>query len=224
MTESPSGWQVSDETKRGENPEVDGSPIQGPPNKIYGINRSTAMMGLMFLGGLTWVFFASRQFTPVTLSEEEQRNQAIIEAGLKDMMKVTTGKETSRRKMRRMIRSIYFEAKNRQIPIDELKRNPFVFEAAQAQAPKPEPVQPRPAPRPREPEPVKSPEPAAQAPPLEGIRLQSVLLGNPASAMISGNMVNEGQTLRGWKVEKILRDRVILRWNDQQYILRMMGP
>lgn len=222
MTESTTGWQVSDETKRGENPEVDGSPIQGPPNKIYGINRSTAMMGLMFLGGLTWVFFASRQFTPVSMSEEDLKNQTIIDAGLQNMMKITTGKEKQREKMRRMIRSIYFEAKNRQIPMDELTRNPFVFEPAVAQAPKPEPVTPKPSKRSgKKPEDDKPPEPVEQPPPIDGLRLQSVLLGNPASAMISGSMVNEGQTIQGWKIVKIEAGRVVLQWKDRQYVLRM---
>jgi hypothetical protein len=222
MTERTTGWQVSDETKRGENPEVDGSPIQGPPNKIYGINRSTAMMGLMFLGGLTWVFFASRQFTPVEMSEEDRKNQTYIDAGLQNMMKISSGKEKHREKMRGMIRSIYFEAKNRQIPMDELKHNPFVFEPAVAKAPKPEPVKTRPVDTPkRKPEDDKPPEPVEQPPPIDGLRLQSVLLGNPASAMISGSMVNEGQTLQGWKIVKIEASRVVLQWKDRQYVLRM---
>jgi hypothetical protein len=212
-----SGWESSSPNSQQVEQQIDDDhPLQGPPNKIYGINRTTAMMGLMFIGGLVWVFFASHQFDPPEKDSAAISQQAIISAGLADMTRATQSKTAQRQKMRALIRAINFEAKHRQVPLEDLNGNPFVFTGRKkTPAPKKLPDKPlaQPTDQPQEQEP--------QAPPISHLRLQSVLLGNPKSATISGHMVNEGQNISGWTVKRIEVDRVILQWRNQQYELKI---
>ncbi|HOF19416.1 MAG TPA: hypothetical protein PK082_10945, partial [Phycisphaerae bacterium] len=69
------------------------------------------------------------------------------------------------------------------------------------------------------------PKDLAQEQALDAVRqltLQSVLVGtHGATAMVSNNLLTEGQTISGWKVEKIRPDEVVLTWKNQKHVLRI---
>jgi hypothetical protein len=54
------------------------------------------------------------------------------------------------------------------------------------------------------------------------LTLQSVLTGaSGATAVISNNLLAEGQTIRGWTISKILSKEVLLTWKEQTFVLKM---
>jgi len=57
---------------------------------------------------------------------------------------------------------------------------------------------------------------------VRDLRLQSVLIGKSgATAIISNNLLSEGQTIQGWTVSKIQAREVLLVWKDQKFVLKM---
>ena len=56
---------------------------------------------------------------------------------------------------------------------------------------------------------------------VERLKLQSILWGEVASAMISGQLVDEGQTVEGWAVVKIHNTEVVLQRQNQRCVLKI---
>ena len=118
---------------------------------------------------------------------------------------------------RAVVNTFYYEARQRQIPLEQLSGNPFIYvpvgflksglafgqpdgNAAQAGRPTPQDT----------------------PPPVGALKLQSVLMGEGgARAMISNNMVAEGQTINGWTVKSIQSREVILTWKDRKHVMTM---
>lgn len=182
--------------------------------EVFGIERATAMMGLMFLGGIGWVLFASQQVSIVMISDQDDPNVMIVESGLADINRLASPTQDQDEHTRRLMDAIYYGAKQRQIPPDDIRSNPFTYHfLPEPKAPEPEPDVPE-AP----PEPESAPE---NPPPVAGLSLQSVLMGANPTAMISGTLVRRGQIIQGWKVVEIQQDRVKLMWRNRVYWLKM---
>ena len=56
---------------------------------------------------------------------------------------------------------------------------------------------------------------------VERLELQSILRGDVASAMISGQLVDEGQTVDGWAVVEIHNTEVVLQKQNQRHVLKI---
>jgi hypothetical protein len=194
-----------------------GSDQAGSDRKmLFGLERATAMMALMFLGGIGWVLFASQQVGIVEVSEEEDPNVAIVQAGLLDIRQTAQANSPQDQSTRRIMDAIYYDVKQRQIPPDDIHSNPFTYHIL------PEPKEPEPEPVVTPDEPADQPEPVVEAPPpVEGLSLQSVLMGANPTAMISGTLVRRGQIIQGWEVVEIQQDRVKLKWRNRVYWLKM---
>jgi len=182
--------------------------------RFFGMKRSTVMMGVMFLGGIVWVVFVSRQLDTVGNPPQDAINKSLVSAGLIDMERLSMTAKNRQGKTKTMKRVIYSQARHRQIPLECLKENPFMFLPLQKNTPLPEP-ETQPA---ATEEPPPDPEPA---PKIDDLQLQSIMVGGNSCAMISGNLVTDGQCIRGWTVVEIKDDRVILQWKDQKCVLKM---
>ena len=103
--------------------------------------------------------------------------------------------------------------------MSELAGNPFIFvppRSAVAAVAKPaEPPKPKVDDR-------KKQELSDALASVKALSLQSVLMGGrSAVAMISNNLLTEGQVIHGWRVTKIQSREVVLTWRDHTYVLKM---
>jgi hypothetical protein len=117
-----------------------------------------------------------------------------------------------------VINRFYYEARQRQVPPEQLVDNPFRMVLPQA-LPAPAEVQGPPhtvAP---------DPEVLALAEAEDNIRdltLQSVLTGSAGStAIVSNEVLTVGQNVRGWTVVEIAPKQVVLQWKSHRHIMTM---
>ena len=169
-------------------------------------------MGL-FAAGLAFLYVMNLMKGPATASAQQMQAQSDVEQALIKLSSSGAapgpGKTTAA-----IVETFYCEAKHRQIPADSLKSNPFVFKA----------IPPAPPPAPPEANVVvKSVEPgvAEAMDAVKALSLRSVLMGAKPAAIISDNLLTEGQSIHGWTVTKILAREVHLSWKDKTHILKM---
>ena len=109
----------------------------------------------------------------------------------------------------KVVNAFYARAERRQIPLGDLGRNPFQFQAG---------LMPPPT--------AGTTDPARQGPPppqeVQDLKLQSILIGQSGNsiAMINNNMLTVGQTIRGWTVKEIHLRKVILEYKGRIYELK----
>jgi len=189
-------------------------PDENVGTRFFGMQRSTVMLSVMFLGGIAWVLFVSRQLDPAGQLPGEDVRKSLVSAGLVDMERLATAPKNYRDRTETMKRVIYYQARHRQIPLEDLKENPFMLLPLQKNTSPPEPE--------TQPAVVEEPPPEPEpAPKIDDLRVQSIVVGENSCAMISGHLVTEGQCLRGWAVADIKEDRVVLQWKDQRRVLKM---
>jgi len=107
--------------------------------------------------------------------------------------------------------TFYYEASQRQVPIAQLGRNAFVYGPARPALPGGGPA-------------GQGDGAAASAymGAVANLQLQSVLSGPHGNkAMISNNVLSEGQAIEGWTVKRIASQEVILAREEVEYVLRM---
>jgi len=118
-----------------------------------------------------------------------------------------------------VVSTFYHEAQQRQIPLDELHCNPFVFKPLARQLPRP------PTGQGDNPPDGTDDQETALAEALEAagqLRLQAVIKGsNYRKAIISDFLLAEGEQINGWTISKILSGEVVLTWRDHTYVLKM---
>lgn len=186
-----------------------------------GLGRDSLPLVVLLLAGAAAVYLLSRSIGPGKADPKKQMVEAQVETGLRMLSLPAAAQKLARDHAQAIISTLDAEAKQRQVPIDRLRGNPFVFRAPF----RPEP--PKPVVKKVEPEPVKPAiEPAVtqavQA--AQGLQLQSILVGTHGNtAMISNNLLTEGQTIRGWKIARIASQEVVLTWRDKKHVLRLPG-
>lgn len=177
--------------------------------KISLLNGNLGLL-LMFAAGIGAIYLLSLRKGPAEASAdlrtaELQVNEALARFGLQG--------DTNKTSASAVVASFYLQTKQRQIPVDH---NPFVF-----RLPNQPVVSQEDADQKRADEEIEK----AEAEALEDVKmlqLQSILTGaNGATAMISNNLLTEGQKIQGWTVTKIEADRVILQFKERQHILRL---
>lgn len=185
--------------------------------RLKRVDRLSTFIAVLFLVGAGWIVWQSRSIRPGTLSKDGLEKDAVVTAGLDQMqMEAVTGPARQRRKDI-LLRDSLDAVRRREMLLPGLSLNPFVFYAERekikqaalaAQAQQTEAQVPKP--------PV--------APPVADLRLESVLIGSgeKPSAIISGVLVQEGQTVNQWKVVRIMPKQVVLQWQDQTHVLKML--
>ena len=187
----------------------------GKLRALCGGGGNLLLVGL-FAAGIACVYFLSLRGGPTKASAEQVAAESKVDIALQQLDLVAGAGE--RDKAQAVVDAFYYEAKQRQIPLADLKRNAFVFEpAGRTGISRANPADPS----------FKRPDPSAvaQSEALDAVRrlrLQSVMAGpRGATAMVSNNLLAEGQSINGWTVVKIKPTEVVLQWNDQQYVLKM---
>ena len=179
---------------------------------FFSANRTTSLMGLAFLAGLGWIVMTKRNVKPFAQSEVELSNSFMVDIGVKDMREqLPQGDKELDPEVDRMVNTFYVETSERQIPANELKKNPFMQYV------------------PYVPEKKVFEEKSRQEdedPSTKGLKLQMTLVGGGVrSATISGFVMHEGDIVNGWKILQIKQDQVVIKNGDKtQLLTRNLRP
>lgn len=187
------------------------------PYRYNRFNRGNLILAGLFAAGLLGIYLLSLRGGPAIASAEQKTTEMVVDNAI---TRLNSGEfsELAGKKAMEVVNNFYSEAKQRQIPVNKLATNPFVFKPPAETVPT-DPVDHASS------IPIPSKEPSGldeAMKDVEQLRLQSVLTGSHgAMAMISNNLLTEGQTIKGWTVVEIHPRHVILKWNERQYVLKM---
>lgn len=182
---------------------------RGLAGQTGGFDRSTVMMGVLFLVGIGWVLWESHAAGKAGPTDREGSNAVMVQAGLADMNRVVARDSAGQGGV---VANFYHKASERQVPLAALPVNPFITFGWEPPPGKDQLVEAK----------ENSAPAAPSAPPVKQLQLQSVLvMGNNSSATISGEFVTQGQVVAGWQVERIAPAKVVLRWQDKTHVLNM---
>ena len=173
---------------------------------VFSANRTTILMGVTFLAGLGWIAMTRQNVKSFAQSEIELGNNFLVEMGVRDMRRQLphSGREIDP-EVGRLGDALHVETSERQIPANELKKNPFVQYVSDEEDP---------ARRRREDDEVDN------APSTEGLILQMTLVGGGVrSATISGFVMHEGDIVNGWKVLEIKSNQVVIENSGKKHVL-----
>jgi len=181
------------------------------------LSKENALLAGLFVAGMIAVYLLGLRGGPAEASASQRAAERQVDSALQQLDRMLPDAAPGRSKAKQVVDTFYYEARQRQIPIEQLSGNPFVFTLP---APRAEPLRTT---RTEATDLRTQPEDdvdVSQA--VKNLRLQSVLMGtHGATAMISNNMLTEGQEIQGWTVKTILPREVILTWKDRQYVLSM---
>jgi len=184
--------------------------------KALPVTKGNLLLAGLFALGLVAVYVLRLQSGPqkasAQMTEAEQKVQVAI-----DLIKAPKGALAADAKG--VVDTFYYEATQRQVPVSQLSKNPFVFV-------RPEPQTPKAVAREQAPDAPRE-QPAAQEAAdalkaAQAMHLQSVLESpRGAAAMIDNNVLTEGQMIQGWKIVKIGSSQVVLQWREETFVLKM---
>ncbi len=193
-------------------------PVSSIKNRLP-LNRPNLLLLGLFIAGLAGVYVYSLREGPETASAEQRLVEAQVNSAIMGLRSNPVGKISRQDRAAVIVETFYYEAKQRQIPLESLNCNPFIFtppESAATTALKPQLEE--------------LPKPSASAQrelsdalaAVKQLKLQSVMMGSHgAMAMISNNLLTEGQQISGWTVRSIRPREVVLTWGSQEYLLIM---
>ncbi len=189
-----------------------------PHVRISAAGKGNLLLACMFAAGIGCVWLMRLQGGPSIASAEQSETQTHVDIVLSTLAETTAARKRTARNDKAVINTFYYEARHRQIPPASLSGNPFIYTPAPAASLVTMPKKTAPS----APKPKKVTEYAQALAEAQKLSLQTVLTGSKgATAMISNNLLTEGQVIRGWTVSSIRPKEVVLRWKDKTYSLRL---
>jgi len=182
------------------------------------LKQGNLVLVMLFAAGAACVYLLSLRSGPSSASAQQEADEIRVASVLEQFQVEAARRGLPAGRARALVDTFYYETRQRQIPAEQLAGNPFEFRpprgeqaiALDGAAGKTGGGPPR----------ATSLGEAMAA--VKQLRLQSVLAGpGGATAMISNNLICEGQVIQGWKVVKISPQSVLLSYQDQTYELRM---
>lgn len=176
-----------------------------------------AILG-MFAAAIAGLYLLSLRNGPSSALADQMLVHAKVEAALSVLSAKPSALQVEQRSnARAIVGEFYAAAQQRQVPPGGLRSNPFVFQPIKP----PDPVPEREA---NEAEPPKDETPIEQKQAMavvQKLKLHMILTGSKPVALISGNLLSEGESIEGWTVHRIEPREVELVWQDQKYVLKM---
>jgi len=203
--------QTQSRTAPTESPEMLG---ELPDGRFSAMANGNLVLVVLFAAGVLGVYLLSLQGGPAVASAEDMKNQVRVDTALKQL------KIVNQHGKRGTLDTFYYEARQRQIPLKELKDNPFVYVPPKPAAVTPGSAKMRAAIAAQRARTLQQAGEAMKA--LKSLQLESVLSGSSGSiAMISGDLVVRGQKIKGWTVERIEPRQVMLSWQGHEHTLKL---
>ncbi len=199
-------------------PDVGDAGAAGPevppaaPRAWNSASLTNVLLAVVFVAGVGSLYLLSRGGTPEVASADQKLAELRVDSALPQLLKLSAKSDRAME----VVNTFYYQAKQRQIPMSNLKSNPFVFRP-------PWPLKattlPKGTPRPAA---KVEKKPQQELEDVKKLVLQSVLVGSrEPMAMISNNLLTEGQKISGWTVTRIEPRKVTLTWQDKTYVLQM---
>lgn len=185
--------------------------------------RANIVMGVLLAAGAVTVYALRWHKGPQAASAQQQQVDSQVECAiLRYATDGGTGSAPATGKgTKDVIQSFYDQVAEKQVPLKDLRKNPFRFvkpiQVAAASRPSDAGLQAAIPPKPL----VDESEVAAQAA-LRKLHLQSVMMGgNGGTAIISNNLLTIGQKIECFTVVSITQEAVVLKCQDKEYVLKM---
>lgn len=194
-------------------------PAHRRPSRLATIGKANLLLAGLFTAGIACIYLLSLRQAPMLANADQQTLESQVDMALLQFGATEPDKSVKNDKAMAVVDRFYYQARQRQVPLSKLHGNAFIYR----------PPQPSKIVAAMEKPSVAAAE-SAQTQELsdalaEGrkLMLQSVLMGNERKplAMISNNLLTEGQTINGWTVGEIQTNRVTLKWRDQKIVLTM---
>ncbi len=190
-----------------------------PPDKqaLGRINKGNLALGCMFVAAIICVYVLRPKSLPTEASASPQTDELAVE-DLLARLKISSTVPSDGAKAMDIIQKSYYQAKRRQVPLEDLRGNPLIFHLPQPTTLPASSGAPSQRPRAADMQ-------AAQRQALaivKDLRLQAILKGsNGYTAIISDCLLTEGEEIRGWTVERIDDAGVLLKWQDETHVLEL---
>ncbi len=192
-----------------------------PPTKaaLLTANATNLALAGMFIAAVAVLYLLSLRGGPREASAQEKVNEARVDAVLLQLQASQKAGPGHKSATQEIMDRFYHDAQDRQVPLDNLKGNPFYFRTP----PRTDLTQAA----------EDSTKEAFASPPIDigeadalkrasTLSLQSILSGTHGNvAMISNNLLTTGQSIQGWTVKRIDPKSVLLCRGEQTYVLRM---
>ncbi|MDP6634517.1 MAG: hypothetical protein QGG42_06445 [Phycisphaerae bacterium] len=181
--------------------------------------RANVVLAVLFLAGMAVVYFMSMESETTQANPLEAASETIVDAAVQQFQTnpgAITGPppdtEQADKSPVELAREMITGTPERQIPLKELKNNPFLLVAdKRARAIKPEATKP-----------VGITPRVTALQRAEALQLQSIVEANDRSlAIISDRLLTVGQEIAGWRVHEIGDGQVVLKRKNLSYVLRV---
>lgn len=187
--------------------------------------HGNVLMAVLFAGAGALIYGLSFRGGPAPASAQQQQMESQVDSTILRLStdpKLADGRRGAGRISRELLQQFYDQISQCQIPLSEMGKNPFKFvppATAESVAPSPQ------GPEASGPQPAPDGEPsrAEMLARMNGLNLQAIQRGQggKAVAIISNNLVSEGQVIEGFIVKKIGLKEVILSWQGEDHVLDM---
>lgn len=186
--------------------------------------RGNVIMVMLFAAAAALVYGLTLWGGPTMASAQQQAVELQVDSTILRLsrdLKLAAGGSRPGRISREVLQQFYDEIGRRQVPLGDLGKNPFRFVPPAGS----EPIVTTPG----EAEAAADPQPGERMPTrdemkarLNRLNLQAIQrAARGAVAIISNNLVTEGQIIEGFTVKQISPKEVILSWNGEDFVLCM---
>lgn len=192
-----------------------GGQVEMPSPTKRSAPRANMVLAGLFLGGMGCVYLLSLRDGPAAADAKQRAIELQVDSALQQLGSspgrlgaLSAGKTGALD----TIEDLYARMSDRQVPVERLRGNPFVFVPPDVPA------------RPQDHVPRADPV-AAAIRRAKDMKLQSVMVAEPgAAAVISDRILTVGQQIEGWIVSDIDSRRVVLTYSgnkDLTYVLKL---
>lgn len=182
------------------------------------LTRANLLLVGLFAIGAASVYFLSLRKGPARADARDQAVETQIDSYISKAKDAPAGANTSP-EGRQIVEAFYDDITRHQVPLEDLKGNPFVFGGSGAA---PAPVE---VPKATSAEELARLKRKAEVEVEFGkLKLQSIMMSQRGgTAIINNTFVTEGETVGSFKVAKINSRSVVLLWENVPYTLQIEG-
>jgi hypothetical protein len=181
--------------------------------------RDNVLLVLLFVAGVGGVFVLSLHKNPPLVDQDQKKVEAQVDAAIL-RLNAADASTIAGQSSQKVLQEFYNRSTTTQIPLKDLKKNPYVFVPPHPAGPIPPAESDKPAVDPEQKAREQSLEKANEA--FRQMRLQSVMMGRGgATAIISNNLLTVGQQFQGFTVKSITARSVVLAWREREFVLSM---